>query len=141
MPITLDGNDGGKVFTQGNILGTVSQNAGVPTGAIMESGSNSNGWYAKYADGTLICNQGWIESVDVTTSYGGGWYGTISWTYPVAFSVNPSVSAFARASGRITPMAPSVTGGTTSFNFFIWDPAGTHTASYTIRASAIGRWF
>ena len=35
-----------------NILGTVSQSDGVPTGAIIESGSNSNGEWLKLADGT-----------------------------------------------------------------------------------------
>lgn len=44
-----------EVFTTGNILGTVSQSAGVPTGAIIERGSNANGEYVKYAGGTLIC--------------------------------------------------------------------------------------
>lgn len=39
-----------------NIVGTVTQSGGVPTGAIIESGSNSNGSYTKYADGTMICD-------------------------------------------------------------------------------------
>lgn len=37
------------------IVGPVSQSGGVPTGAIIESGSNSSGTYTKYADGTMIC--------------------------------------------------------------------------------------
>lgn len=37
------------------ILGTVSQVGGVPTGAIIESGSNDNGWYVRFCDGTQIC--------------------------------------------------------------------------------------
>ena len=41
-------------YQQDNILGTVSQSGGVPTGAIIERGSNANGEYVKYADGTLI---------------------------------------------------------------------------------------
>lgn len=36
-----------------NILGTVSQSAGVPTGAIIERGGNANGEYTRYADGTI----------------------------------------------------------------------------------------
>ena len=44
-----------EVFTTGNILGTVSQSGGVPTGAIIERGANANGEYVKYADGTQIC--------------------------------------------------------------------------------------
>jgi len=46
----------GEIYGQGNILGTVSESSGVPTGAIIERGSNANGEYVKYADGTLICS-------------------------------------------------------------------------------------
>jgi len=45
-----------EVYRRANILGTVSQTGGVPTGAIIERGSNANGSFVKYADGTLICN-------------------------------------------------------------------------------------
>eukprot|EP00659_Diplonema_papillatum_P005202 gene5202-7936_t len=37
------------------LLGPVSQVGGVPTGAVFESGSNANGTYVKFADGTMIC--------------------------------------------------------------------------------------
>ena len=43
------------IYNQSNILGTVSQSNGVPTGAIIERGSNANGEWVKYAGGTLIC--------------------------------------------------------------------------------------
>lgn len=42
-------------FGRGNILGTVSQSGGVPTGAIIERGENANGVYIRWADGTQIC--------------------------------------------------------------------------------------
>ncbi len=41
-----------RVYTSQNILGAVS---GVAAGGIIESGSNANGSYTKFADGTLIC--------------------------------------------------------------------------------------
>jgi hypothetical protein len=41
-------------FHRGNILGTVSQTAGVPTGAIIQRGSNANGEFTRYADGSVI---------------------------------------------------------------------------------------
>jgi hypothetical protein len=43
------------VYTMGNVLGTVSQLEGVPTGAIIERGSNANGEYVRFADGTQVC--------------------------------------------------------------------------------------
>ena len=42
-------------YKKSNILGTVSESGGVPTGAIIERGSNSNGEFVRYADGTQIC--------------------------------------------------------------------------------------
>lgn len=44
-----------EFVSRSDIVGTVAQSGGMPTGAIIESGSNSNGKYIKYADGTLIC--------------------------------------------------------------------------------------
>ena len=53
---TIDSNNlQSDVYKQSNIIGTVSESGGVPTGAIIESGSNANGEFVKYADGTLIC--------------------------------------------------------------------------------------
>ena len=45
---------GSQVYSRDNILGTVSQSGGVPTGAIIERGSNANGEFVKYADGTML---------------------------------------------------------------------------------------
>lgn len=51
-------------YGPGNLLGTVSQSGGVPTGAVIERGSNANGEYVKFADGTMICQSD--VQVDVT---------------------------------------------------------------------------
>lgn len=46
-----------KVYDQQTVLGTVSQVGGVPTGAIIERGSNANGEYVRWADGTQIATR------------------------------------------------------------------------------------
>lgn len=46
-----------QVYEQASIIGTVSQLNGVPTGAIIERGSNANGEYVRFADGTQICSR------------------------------------------------------------------------------------
>ena len=52
---TIDSNNlQSDVYKQNNILGTVSESGGAPTGAIIERGSNANGEFVKYADGTMI---------------------------------------------------------------------------------------
>lgn len=38
-----------------NMVGIVSQSNGAPTGAVVETGSNANGTFTKFADGTMIC--------------------------------------------------------------------------------------
>lgn len=70
------------------ILGTVSQSSGVPAGAIMERGSNSNGEYVRFADGTQIC-WGFKNSASIALGAASG----PSITYPIAFAANPTVSA------------------------------------------------
>lgn len=65
-------------------VGTVSESGGVPTGAIMESGSNANGNYIKYADGTLICM---VHTPDIAIS--GGLSSIYIGTWPVPFTARP----------------------------------------------------
>lgn len=74
-------------FNTNNILGTVSQSGGVPTGAIIERGSNANGEYTKYADGTMEC---WVVAT-LSTAINGNMLPTYIWTFPAAFSAPPVV--------------------------------------------------
>lgn len=69
------------------IVGTVSQTGGTPTGAIIESGSNANGAYTKYADGTMVCS----ANVFVNTWAAGGSAGA-TWTYPAQFAAVPKIT-------------------------------------------------
>lgn len=60
------------------LVGTVSQSGGVPTGAVIERGSNASGKYTKFADGTMICYQNRVP---------------IAATANVAASINPGYAA------------------------------------------------
>jgi hypothetical protein len=128
----------GEMYNQGNILGTVSQSSGVPTGAIIESGSNANGEFVKYADGTMICT-GSPGSTATTNSAGGSIYnGTISWTFPATFSSEPTGASIASSSVRWGGNFRDVT--TTSADVFQF--AGSSSSTTTVvSAMAIGRWF
>lgn len=53
--VTARSNLGLKSAAVADILGTVSQSGGVPTGALVEYGSNASGQYWKYAGGDMIC--------------------------------------------------------------------------------------
>lgn len=47
-----------EVYHANTILGTVSEDSGTPTGAVIERGSNANGEYVRFADGTQIATNG-----------------------------------------------------------------------------------
>lgn len=119
-------------FNQDSIIGTVSQAAGLPTGAIIETGSNANGQYVRFADGTQICtaNLASLTSGDTT------------WTFPAAFStvdapprctVSPKANAF-----RVGVIGTGTTGN--SITFGCYDQAGARQIN-TCDLQAIGRWF
>lgn len=76
-----------KHLTRVDLVGSVSQSGGVPTGAVIERGSNANGAFVRLADGTQFC---WSPTFtqSVATANGGLFMsGTpISWTPPAVFS-------------------------------------------------------
>lgn len=51
-------SDWSRIYSHQDILGNVNQSGGVPTGALIETGSNANGDYTRWADGTQICTNG-----------------------------------------------------------------------------------
>jgi hypothetical protein len=129
------------VYTAGNILGTVSQLAGVPTGAILEEGDNANGNYIRFADGTQICWFNLTTTIAITTAYLGGFRsGGIIWTLPVAFSTTPA--------SMVTPINFSAygavgtnTGNVGSFQFSALSVASDGSKSRAFSLVATGRWF
>jgi hypothetical protein len=80
-------------YNQRNILGTVSQSGGVPTGAIIERGSNDDGSYIKYADGTMICTRRLQQTIQL---HAGGNYVINT---PAAFSAPPTITVTGGSAG------------------------------------------
>lgn len=131
-----------KSYSSYNILGTVSESVGVPTGAIIEKGSNINGEYTKFADGTLICTG------KITTGSSSSASGTV-------FRSEPSSSGL-YASQFLTAPEISITNITSTKNSFGAKAASTTTGYSSMRAYAgtgadcedvtlsyiaIGKWF
>ncbi|MHC8293599.1 pyocin knob domain-containing protein [Pseudomonas sp. LB3P58] len=54
-PLSVAQGGTGKTSMGAASVGVVSQSGGVPTGAVVETGSNTNGKYTKFASGLLIC--------------------------------------------------------------------------------------
>ena len=121
-----------RVYTANTILGTVSQLAGVPTGAIIESGSNANGGYVRFADGTQIC-----VSPDIAASA----TADATWTFPSEFSIAPLCLGTPRTNNANIVGYCRPNGTTTSVNFcaYVGNTSARSSAEFTIYA--IGRWF
>jgi hypothetical protein len=130
-----------ELYHTGNLLGTVSQSAGVPTGAVIQRGSNANGEFVRFADGTQICTSPLISStVNITTATAGGFRGTQQlWAYPAAFSVTPNVAHWARTNNHLQGALISLSTTATAPAAWRVDSASSVSCSY--EAIAIGRWF
>lgn len=126
------------------INGTVSQSSGVPTGALFERGSNSNGEFTRLADGTQFC---WDESGTIASDTATGVVFNSAgqtWTYPATFSAKPVLTGGATrvSSGTGSPWfgAPTTTGGDGTFGSYKLF-SGSSNVTGTARLSAVGRWF
>lgn len=131
-----------RCLSQYDILGTVSQSGGVATGAVIERGSNANGEYTKYADGTLIC-YGSASTASFSTAAVGSIFVSdpISFTFPVPFAASPMVLPKAyRASGSIAHWAVERALATTNAVSLAMLAAASGVGGY-LGYAAIGRWY
>jgi hypothetical protein len=141
-----------ELFHQGSIVGTVSQAAGVPTGKVVERGSNANGDYVRFADGTQIC-WGSVDCGSILAEGGGtaaNPYRTaaVNASFAAAFSVAPVVPQPQFTDGGGTsPQDRAVTAtysnNATGVTVLRLHRTTTSAVATTFTASfmAIGRWF
>ncbi len=128
---------GQVAYHRGNVLGAVGQSAGLPTGALVERGSNANGEYVRFADGTQICTSPqWALDTNVAS---GSLFRSAEqvWVFPAAFSAVPMVHATNMNNTEIWGAARS--SSTTGAAGRLW--AATSFTGRSLRMSAIGRWF
>lgn len=133
---------GALPYTRANLLGPVSQAAGQPTGAVIERGSNANGDYIRFADGTQICTL--LETKSYTTAA----YGSIhrdtttagAWTFPAAFIDVPTGGTFSvNSNGVWAGQGVSTRWG--MYNRALFSAIAQAGVSLTSTSTAIGRWF
>lgn len=145
------GNTSGTAskLTPSAIVGTVSQSGGTPTGAIIESGSNSNGQYTKYADGTMICSHIVRMDTVLTSDILGG-----TWIFPMPFASSTVHISHSPMQGSSADCAPAITD---RFGPVLTAPSGTGISVRSIKRTggasfvsgnfidthviAKGRWF
>ncbi|WP_256576295.1 hypothetical protein [Pseudomonas sp. KK4] len=129
-------------YKKSNVVGTVGQTAGVPTGALMESGSNANGSYWRFANGLQIC-AGNLISGGTATTQGSIFISTpASGSFPISFAAAPWVvaSGLYNASGQGWATQATFSTTTTWGNWAVCFGASNGSAS-TISVIAVGRWF
>jgi uncharacterized protein DUF2793 len=111
VQVTADDTTPGRLmradfgYCPGSLLGTVSQSAGVPTGAVIERGTNADGDYVRFADGTQIC---WgRKTIGSVVAEGSGTFSDPYRTasagipFPASFSDIPVAHVFCGQSGTI----------------------------------------
>lgn len=143
-------------YGRSTLLGGVTQSGGVPTGAVIESGSNANGTYVRWADGTQICTRklsiaGLACDIASGALYRSGLIG--SYIYPATFAsvdftnvtLNGSDTAAIR-NGALQARFGFFQDGTPSFwhglvLFSTSAAAGVGTDHTVFTLFAIGRWF
>ncbi|HBO8552159.1 TPA: phage tail protein [Pseudomonas aeruginosa] len=127
-----------RFYTTDNIVGSVTRRlvTGKPTGAVMESGTTSNGWYVRFADGTQMA---------AARSEPGLSFGANVIQLPAAFvtGFNTGVTCnWIPSSGWPATAGQGVRGaylnGSSSVSFATAQALG---ANDTITVMAVGRWY
>lgn len=117
-------------YGPGNLLGPVSLAGGVPSGGVIERGSNANGEYLRLADGTQICWKHFLTSEANAEKI---------WTYPADFmNGEVSVSVVCTSPSPRFATVPSVSD--TDCGIRTFDTSGDESVTPNLRVSAVGRW-
>lgn len=126
------------------IVGTVSQSGGVPTGAIIERGSNANGEFVKYADGTLICTRSIsYPSLSISSASNGIFFGgnETPKNFPAAFVSEPAFVGIFLSGGVMWAVAQGLVTSTAWPGWYPFSDLPKTSVPATAKYSAIGRWF
>ena len=130
-----------KIYHEGVIIGTVSQSGGTPTGAIIETGSNANGRYVRWADGTQICWHSEASNRAVNSAVGNIFISaTANFTFPAAFVAAPLVTPTATNSS-VAPCWADNSGPNTTTTGPIYGFGPQNTATVALGYVAYGRWY
>lgn len=116
-------------------------NATIGSYPIVESGSNANGNYIKYYDGTMICYKSVTDSVSMTSSWGSLYEGKLalgSWPQEFLSILNVQVTNVSAAGAMIESYDTAPT--TTSAGEIYLARGNSSTSNITVNVLAIGKW-
>ncbi|QJT28386.1 hypothetical protein E4185_21700 [Aeromonas media] len=134
-------------YNRKSIVGAVSQSGGTPTNAIIERGSNANGDYVKFADGTMICWRIYRDTSHTTTAMGAVFQKSIiGVAKPAAFAgdnVESHVALYQTGDTSTVRWTGNSGNGvsTVSWNFHSITTTAVSAISVSFGLIAVGRWF
>lgn len=128
-----------SLVSREQLLGTVSQTGGLPTGAVIERGANANGEYVRFADGTQICTYTPGSFLNATESTGNIYQSTSpgSWVFPAQFVSAPVCTASPRSD---IAWANCQATSTTTASVRMFSPTSL-VGALTQELKAVGRWY
>ena len=129
-----------NVYQKNNIIGPVSQTGGVPTGAIIGSGSNTSGRYIKYADGTMICWNMFATTQTSNRASGSVFQSdVVTVTFPQPFASKPIMNTTSEFVSGIASWAMANVTSPTNGELRLM--SGANNAQAKLGYMAIGRWY
>jgi hypothetical protein len=129
-----------RYFRDSDMLGTVAQTAGLPTGALFQHGSNANGLFERQANGWQQCLRTDLSAAAISTAEGGGFRSAdITWTYPSAFlsGTKPVLQVTGESAALVGFGIVSLSATAVTFRVKAATSVGS---AVSLQASATGRW-
>lgn len=128
-------NDNQAIYSRAKMAGTWGS-----WEAMMESGSNTNGRYIKYEDGTMICWGQIQRTINVTSGFDGVYYGNITYvSFPATFNIAPTMTINTYiGTGLYCSCINSIS--VNGWAGYLWSPGSHSNVNATIHYVAIGRW-
>ena len=108
---------------------------------LSSNGSNANGEYIRFSNGTQICKVSRATTEAIGTAYGALYRNATAqtWTYPKAFVSNAAVSGLSTESGNASWLV-TYAAGLTSINYYHISAVSAGSATWYAMFTAIGRW-
>jgi len=142
-----------NIFHTRNIVGTVSESDGIPTGAVIQTGTGANGEFLRLAGRRQLCTAVIEGVVDITaaSNLGTGFLSApIEWPFPQPFAVDgdgfsPVVTAVSPEANPRSLVVQAAWAGPSSAVadrgiIRLWRGTSETASPYRLLVQAVGRW-
>lgn len=146
-PIPIASGGTGATSMGAGAVGAVTQSGGLATGKIVEAGSNAQGTFTKFADGTLICRYKYAVIRTMSSPTGSLFFGGAtegSKNFPAVFIAAPVISiqgALETGEGWFVPSSTLLNSTTQWPNGYVFTQISRGAMILSIDYLAVGRWF